>query len=181
MKAWLKFYVPFVLAAGIIIGWAVFFYYISPTALVQKIGIQNSYLVAFFLAVICGFSSLTGATFYIALAALSHGGANWIILGLVGGLGLCVSDFAFYFVISKGTHVVDKHWVKLSTFIKKWIEKVPLGVMYGVIFLYSAFAPIPNDIILVALAVGRTSFRKIAWVLFAGDMTSTIILAYLSR
>jgi len=176
-----KFYGPFILIVCFVVGWVIFFNYVSPETIVQKIGIQNAYLVAFILALICGFSSLTGATFYVALAALSHGGANPLILGLVGGIGLCMSDFLFYFVITKGTHVIDKHWVKLSNFLKHWITKVPSKIVYAFVFVYSAFAPIPNDIILAALAISRMSFRKIAPFLFMGDITSTLLLAYISR
>ncbi len=181
MKHWLKFYGPFILILLIVIGWAIFFKYISPTEIVDKIGVQNSYLVAFILAVICGFSSISGATFYVSIAALSHGGANFFILGIVGGIGLCISDFAFYFVVSKGTHVIDKHWSKITTFIKTWVKRAPDWAVYVFIFLYSAFAPIPNDVILVTLAVSGYPFKKIAPYLFAGDIVSTLLLAYISR
>jgi len=181
VKSWLKFYGSFILIVLVIVGWAIFFYFIPPTMVVEYIGLQNSYIVAFVLAVICGFSSITGTTFYVAVAALSHGGANPLILGIVGGLGLCISDFAFYFVVSKGTHVIDKHWEKLSNFIKRLVKSMPNWAIYIFIFLYSTFAPIPNDIILVALAIGGTPFKKIAPFLFAGDVASTILLAYLSR
>lgn len=181
MKSWLKFYGPFILMILFIVGWVIFFNYVSPTVVVQKIGIQNSYLVAFFLAVICGFSSLTGSTFYVAIAAFSHGGLNFFLLGIVGGLGLCISDFAFYFIISKGTHVIDKHWEKLSNFLKHWISLAPPWLLNLFVFVYSGFFPIPNDVMLATLAVGKTNFRKIAPYLFAGDLISTIIIAYLAR
>ncbi len=165
----------------VIVGWAVFFYYVSPTTVVNKIGLQDSYLIIFVLGVICGFSSVTGTTFYVAVAVLANGGANPFILGIVGGLGLCISDFAFYFVISKGTPVIDKHWAKLSNFIKRWLKLLPDWAVHLFVFLYSAVAPIPNDVILVTLAVGGTRFKKIAPYIFAGDIVSVLLLAYLTR
>lgn len=177
----IKFYGTFVTIIFIIIGWAIFFYFVPPDVLVSKIGIQNSYLVAFVLAVICGFSSITGSTFYVAIAALAHGGADPLILGVVGGLGLCISDFAFYFVVTKGTHVIDKHWQKLSNFIKRSVKIMPEWAVSVFVFLYSAFAPIPNDVVLVALAVAGVSFKKIAPYLFIGDLVSTLLLAYISQ
>ena len=158
-----------------------FFYFVSPTTLVEKIGIQNSYIVVFVLAVICGFSSLTTTTFYVAIAALSHGGAHPLLLGLSGGLGLCISDFAFYFFVRTGTPVIDKHWKKVSDFVKRLIGAMPDWLLYPFIFVYSTIAPVPNDILLIALAVGGTPFKKIAPFLFAGDIASTILLAYLSH
>lgn len=179
--SWFKFYGPFILLILITLGWVVLLRYIPPEEMVQKIGIQNTYLVAFIMAVICGFSSFTGSTFYIAIAALSHGGANFLLLGLAGGIGLCISDFVFYYVVVKGKHVIDKHWAGLSEWMKKWVTKSPEWATKGFVFLYSGFFPIPNDVMTVALAVAGMPFKKIAPYLFAGDIVSTILLAYLSR
>lgn len=181
VKSWLKLYGSFFVVLLGIVGWAAFFYFISPDEVVRVIGIQNSYLVVFILAVICGFSSFTATTFFVAIAALSQGGANPLLLGLSGGVGLCVSDFAFYFVVSRGTPVIDKHWKKLSTFLRHWITVLPDWIIYPFIFLYSTFAPLPNDIILVALAFGGYPFKKIAPFLFLGDIASAILLAYVAH
>lgn len=177
----LKTYLPLIITIVVLIGWAIFFYYVSPTVIVDYIGVKNAYLVAFILAVICGFSSLTGSTFYVALAALSHGGANPIILGLVGGIGLCISDYAFYFVASKGTSVIDTHWKKTTAFIRTWIYRVPDWLLYTIVFVYSAFAPIPNDVMLVALTLSDRPFKKFGPYLFAGDIASTLLLAYITK
>lgn len=181
LLSWFEFYGTFVLILLIIGGWIVFFHYISPEALVKKIGVENTYLVTFLLGVLCGFSSVTGTTFYVAVGTLAYGGANPLLLGIIGGMGLCISDFAFYYFISRGTHVIDKHWVKTSRFIKRFVTAMPRPVTYLFVFLYSAFVPIPNDIMLVTLAIGRTRFAKIAPFLFSGDIVSTIILAYLAQ
>lgn len=181
MKSRIALYSPFILILLITIGWGVFFYYVSPVTIVHKIGIQNSYIVGFFMAVICGFSSVTGTTFYATIAALSHGGVNPLILGISGGVGLCISDYAFYFLVSKGTHIIDKHWSWVSKLIKKIMEKFPMWVLYVFIFIYSGFIPIPNDILLVTLAIGGIKFPKIAPYVFAGDIVSTLILTYLSH
>lgn len=181
MKSKLQFYGPFVIALLAIVGWTVFFTYVSPTQVVDKIGISNSYIVAFILSTICGFSSLTGTTFYVAIAALAHGGANFFILGLVGGLGLCISDFAFFYIINKGRHVIDKHWLGISNFIKRYADKVSDPAVGLFVFLYSAFFPVPNDVLLLTLVVAGKPFRKIAPYLFAGDMVSTLLITYIAR
>lgn len=181
MKEEVKFYAPFVIMLLMIVGWVIFFNYVSPTTLVEKIGIKNSYLVLFALAVICGFSSLTTGTFYVAVAALSAGGSNPFILGLVGGIGLSISDSAFYYFVSKGTHVIDKHWNKVTDFLKKWVEKVPEWAIRAGVFVYSSVVPIPNDILMATLVIGGVRFRKFALYLFAGDILFTLILAYSSN
>ncbi len=177
----IKFYGPFVLMLLITVGWAVFFYFVSPTTVVEKVGIQNSYLIVFVLGVICGFSSFTSSTFYIVVIAAASGGSNPLIVGLCGGVGLCISDSAFYFVVSKGTHIIDKHWKKLTNFLKKWMKWLPDWIVYSLVFLYSAFVPMPNDIMLVTLAISEYPFKKISPFLFIGDISSVILLAYISH
>jgi hypothetical protein len=117
----------------------------------------------------------------VAVIALANGGSNPLIIGLSGGIGLCISDFAFYYVVSKGTHVIDKHWGGITEFIKKWMKIVPDWAVYTFVFFYSAFAPIPNDIMLATLAIGKYSFKKVMPYLFAGDILLVILMAYLSR
>jgi hypothetical protein len=180
-KSWLKLYGPFGFLILLTIGWIVLFRYVSAEEIVTRIGIQNTYLVAFVLAVICGFSSFTGSTFYIAIGALSHGGANPLLLGLIGGVGLCISDSAFYYIVTKGKHVIDHHWTSLSTWIKVKLQKAPQWVVNSFVFVYSGFFPVPNDVMTATLAVGETPFLKIAPYLFAGDIVSTLLLAYLAR
>ncbi len=179
--SWLKFYGIFILILFITIGWGVFFYYISPSAIVEKIGIQNSYLVAFIISAICGFSSITSTTFYVTIGALAKVGSNPFLLGISGGLGVCLSDFVFFYVIRKGTPVIDKHWKKLMDFMKRIVTWMPDWMLYIFVFLYSGFFPVPNDILLVALAFGKIPFKKIALYLFAGDIVSTLLIAYLVR
>ena len=177
----LKFYGPFVFMLIITIGWAVFFYFVSPETVIDKIGIKNSYLIVFVLGVICGFSSFTSSTFYIVVIAAASGGSNPLIVGLSGGIGLCISDSAFYYVVSKGTHIIDKHWKKLTDFLKKWMDYLPNWLIYSFVYVYSAFVPIPNDIMLVTLAIGGYPFKKISPFLFVGDISSVILLAYISH
>lgn len=180
-KSWFKFYGPILLILIITIGWGVFFYFISPDVIVAKIGIQNSYVVAFIVSAICGFSSITSTTFYVTIGALAKGGANPLFLGLSGGLGVCISDFAFFYIISKGTPVIDKHWKKFVDFIKRIIAWMPEWMLYVFVFVYSGFFPAPNDILLVALAFGKIPFKKIMPYLFAGDIVSTLLISYLAH
>ncbi len=179
--SWFKFYGPFILILLITIGWGIFFYFVSPDGIIAKIGIQNSYLVAFIISAICGFSSITSTTFYVTIGALAKGGANPLFLGLSGGLGVCLSDSAFFYIISRGTPVVDKHWKKVMSFMKRIIAWMPDWMLNIFVFVYSGFFPIPNDILLLTLAFGGIPFKKVMPYLFAGDIVSTLLISYLVR
>lgn len=167
----------------VLVGWAIFFHFYPVEQLVSDIGIQNTYIAAFMLAVIGGFSSVTGTSLYAALIALAHAGVNPIALGFIGGLGLFVSDSIFYVVATKIraliAHVTHK-WERLFRRIWKLMYRTPPWVVYVGIFLYSAFAPIPNDILLIALALSSFSYRQFAPFLLAGDLTMALLLTHLA-
>lgn len=165
----------------ILIAWAVFFHFVPPEELVRKIGVQNTYLIAFLLAVIGGFSSITGTSLYATLIALSQGGVNPTTLGMVGGLGLFLSDSLFYFVLDYSrkmiTKVADK-WETTFNKIRSLVRRAPDWLVYVGVFLYSAFAPLPNDILLAVLTVSRYSYRQFAPCLFAGDIVMALLLTH---
>lgn len=159
--------------------WALFFHYYPVEEIISRIGVQNTYLAAFLLSVIGGFSSLTGTSLYAALIVLSKGGMNPFVLGIIAGLGLFLSDSIFYFI---ATHMrtlvsgITTRWERLFRNIWKWVHSTPDWIVYTAVFIYAAFAPLPNDVILVALALSNYSYRKFAVFLFLGDLTISILL-----
>jgi hypothetical protein len=182
MKAKKKLYVAALGVAAIFAGWALFFHFYPVQELVDRIGIQNTYLAAFLLALIGGFSSVTGTSLYAALIALSHSGMNPIILGLVGGLGLFASDTIFYLIMVKVRSLIQKvtnRWERLFRRMWKWFYVMPDWVVYFGIYLYAAFAPLPNDILLAVLALSSYSYRQFLLFLFLGDLTMTLILTHI--
>ena len=163
--------------------WALFFHYYPVDQLVDKIGIQNTYLAAFLLAVVGGFSSITGTSLYAALIALAHGGMNPVALGLIGGVGLFISDSIFYFVAHRMRDViahVTSSWERLFRKMWRFTYIMPNWLVFGVIFLWSAFSPLPNDILLAVLALSSYSYRQFAVFLFAGDLTMTLLLTHIA-
>lgn len=183
MKTSKKLYVTVAAVALILIGWALFFHFYPVENLVNDIGIENTYLAAFMLAVIGGFSSLTGTSLYAALIGLAHGGVNPIMLGLIGGLGLFISDSIFYLIVTRVRHhiklITDK-WERLFRKIWTWVYRMPHWVVYAGIFCYCAFAPMPNDVLLTVLALSSYQYRQFAIFLLLGDFTTALLLTTLS-
>lgn len=181
MKRTSKLYWFFFGVVLILIGWALFFHFYPVDELVSDIGIENTYLAAFALAVIGGFSSLTGTSLYAALVALSQGGVNPIALGIIAGLGLFLSDTAFYFVANRMrdviSHVTQK-WDGVFRKIWGWVYRMPQWIVFLCVFAYAAFVPLPNDIMLAVLALSNYSYRQCAIFLLAGDLTMTLLLTH---
>lgn len=164
----------------ILVGWAVFFHFVPPELLVEKIGIRNTYLAAFILAIVGGFSSVTGTSLYATLAAFAYSGeVNSLVLGVVSGLGLFLSDSLFYLVAEYGRGIIVKvasRWDVLFNRIRRWVRIAPNWLVYVGIFLYSAFSPIPNDVLLAVLVLSGYSYRQFALYLFLGDLTFALLL-----
>lgn len=178
-----KLYGSVFLIASLLLAWALFFHYYPVDQLVSDIGIQNTYFAAFMLAVIGGFSSVTGTSLYAALIALAHGGVNPYILGLIGGLGLFISDSLFYFVATKMRSVitgVTNRWERLFRRVWQWTYRMPKWAVFLAIYCYAAFAPVPNDIMLAVLALSSYKYKDFALYLFLGDLTMTLLLTTLS-
>lgn len=174
-----KIYWTMLLIVSILVGWALFFHYYPVEEIVSDIGVQNTYLATFLLASIGGFSSVTGTSLYAALIALSRGGMNPLVLGIIAGLGLFLSDTLFYFIISKVRRMISistDRWERLFRNMWKWIYRTPPWIVYGGIFLYTAFVPIPNDILLAVLALSRYSYRQFAPYVFLGDLAISMLL-----
>lgn len=174
-----RIYWTALLLIGILIGWAVFFHYYPVEEIVNDIGVQNTYLATFLLAAIGGFSSITGTSLYAALIALSKGGMSPIVLGIIAGLGLFLSDTVFYFIMSKLRLMISGSvgkWERVFRNMWKWIYHTPPWIVYGGIFLYTAFVPIPNDILLAVLALSRYSYKQFAPFILLGDLTIAIVL-----
>lgn len=177
-------YGAILLATFILVGWAVFFRFFPVDQIIDKIGIENSYLAAFLLATVAGFSSITGTSLYAAIIALAEGGVNPVILGIVSGIGLFLSDSAFFYIIHKGKDHIAEIAKKWETFFKrlhKFIKRAPDWLVYTIVFVCVAFLPVPNDILLAVLAVSGYRYKQFFLFLLAGDITMTLMLTLVTE
>ncbi len=184
MKHQTKLYITGAGIVLILIGWALFFHFLPVSELVDRIGIQNTYVAAFLLATIGGFSSFTGTSLYAALIALSHGGVNPLALGVIGGIGLFVSDSIFYLVMVNVRTLIARSttsWDRLFRRLWKWVYGTPAWTVYFALFVYIAVVPLPNDVLLAVLALSSYSYRQFVWILFIGDVTVALLLTYIGQ
>lgn len=168
----------FVLCA-LFIGCAVLLYYIPPETLVRTIGVDNTYLVVFLLGALAGFSSLTGGSFYAAVAAFALGGAHPVLLGLCGGAGLFLSDSMFFYVVMRGMKLVRARWTGASERVARFIHRFPDWAVLLFVYVYAAIIPVPSDILLAGLALADYPYKKFGPLLAAGDLTFAMLLAFL--
>ncbi len=152
--------------------------YVTPKEIVDYIGVENTYLVSFLLAVFGGLSTVTGVSFFTSVITFSSGGANPFLLGLLGGLGIFISDTIFFFAVRYGIKIFYTNTKPVSLRLVSAIKNVPLSIVLIGVYIYIGFTPLPNDILMIALALVGMSFKQLAPVLMAGSITVVTLVAY---
>lgn len=164
-----------------VVGWAVLFRYVPTAAITDLVGARNIYAATFLLALVAGFSSLTGSAAYAAAIGFARAGADPLLLGLSGGIGLFLSDSAFYLLVMRGRIVLEARFSGLLARLQAIIERIPPLAVYVFIYLFAAFGPLPNDVMLAALVLAGYAYRRFWPALLLGDVTFMLFLSYLFR
>lgn len=181
MSGWFRKNWAFIIIILLFLAWIIMLGYAGPEVIVGSIGVENTYGAAFLMAAIGGISSLTGASFFVAIATFSAGGANPIFLAFAGGIGIFISDSIFYFIAKRVTHTFGFVLSRPVFKLRRWIEKRPDWMVMSASYAYLGFSPLPSDLLMVALVLAGVRYRRIAPVLFVGGFTVVLLTAYLGR
>lgn len=159
----------------------VFLYFFDAQKIVDWVGVDNTYFVVFAIATIGGLSTLTGPVLFTSIATFAGGGANIFLLGLLGGLGIFISDSIFYFIARLGITHVPQKWESSLKKVEGWMRKFPDWAVLSVVYIYLSFTPLPTDLLMIALAASGYKYKKIVWVVLAGSLTIALFTAYLGE
>jgi hypothetical protein len=170
----------FLLLALLFIILTTIWLFTSPEEILNTIGVNNGYILAFIVSFFTGFSAFTAFSFYSLLIAFVTGGLNPYLLVLITGSSLALGDmFLFYFGL-KGRDMisgkVDRAISKMAHYIShRKLEKfIPLFA-----YFYISFIPLPNDWLLIFLASIRFPQRKMNFIIVLGDYTHVSFLTFL--
>jgi hypothetical protein len=177
---WVRKHPFFCIAIAGMVGWTLFLFIVSPQEVVQRVGIENSYLILFLLGLVGGVSVLTSGSFYASVLAFAGEGATPYLLGIAGGIGLLLSDAVFYYLVLYGKTTLKGGMLKrLEVRLEKVLQKLPAPLMLGGVFAYSIL-PLPSDLLMAALALSGIPFLRFALILFAGNTAAITLIATLS-
>ncbi len=168
-------------ALAFIALWATALVFISPQEIINKIGPENAYIIVFLLAVIGGLSTVTGTSFFATTATFANGGADPLLLGLVGGLGIFISDSVFFFLANQGAKILKDEEGSFRWKLFGTIEKVPSWFLGIFVFLYVGLSPLPNDILMIGLALAKVRYRKIFIPILLGSLSIATLTAILGK
>ena len=153
-------------------------YFFGTDTIVSFIGVENTYIIVFIIATIGGLSTVTGVALFTSIATFASGGSEPLFLALAGGTGIFISDSIFYFLALYGRKSVPREWEKNLSKMAAWIEKYPPWAILLGVYVYIGFTPLPNDLLAIALVVGKYTYKKIAPVLLIGSFTIAFLTAY---
>lgn len=145
-------------------------------SLVHSIGVGNSYVLLFVTSIFGGVSSFTSGAFTGFLLGLGSTQLSFVLVSIIGGLGFTVGDSLFYGV-GKGLEKYSRSITgNFTARFAHWFLKSPDWVRFVAIFAYTAFTPLPGDILVFALAFARYPLRKALLPMLLGNIVYVGIL-----
>ena len=153
--------------------------YISPEQIINTIGVNNAYLLIFFLAFMGGVSTFSSVPYHLVVASMAAGGLNPFILGSSAASGVMLGDSTSYYLGHRGKEYIpmrfEKFFSRLRALITHHSRIFPLFC-----FLYGTFIPFSNDFITITAGLMRFPFWKVIIPLGIGNLifnTSVALLA----
>lgn len=175
--AWLRRYATLIAVLLFVVALNTLYIFVPPEELVGVVGVANSYMVVFLLAVIGGMSSLTGATLYSTLAIFGAGGSNPLLLALIGGLGIFISDSIFFFLAYYGHKSIPERWRRAVGRAFSWSRTHSRQIVLVLSYFYLGVMPLPSDLLMLVLVLAGYTYREVAPVLLAAGVTLAFIAA----
>ena len=176
-------YATFLCILFAILVWSGVVLYVGPETLVDYIGVENGYLLMFLVALFGGVSSIGGAIYVTTILTLASAGLNPAYLALVSGAGVSVGDSVYYYLGYRGSAILPKQ-NKFTSHIRRfsdWLTDRHPSVRAVAIYGYTAFTPLPNDILTILMGVTQQPYRLVIPALALGNITHTFLLAMFGR
>ncbi|MCH8520142.1 MAG: VTT domain-containing protein [Nanoarchaeota archaeon] len=151
--------------------------YTGPVQIVENIGVENTYLILFLVAVFGGVSVFTSTSFYILFLTFLAGGSNPIVLAIVGGVGLSLGDMLFFILGMKGRDVIEHtRYEKYISKISKLIDKNSPYAVFALIYMYISFSPFPKDILSITLGILNYDIKRLFLAMIFGNITHCFVM-----
>lgn len=160
-----------------ILGWAIFVMYFTPTRIVEFVGIHNGYLISALFSFLGGTSILVPFPYYLIVMTFGAGGLNPFFLGICAGLGLIIGDATTYLIGYSGREIVPTKLGKLLEKFCTWCTSKP-GWLVSIILIIYGTMPLPNDLIMIPMGLARYPFWRVAAPLAIGNIIFNTLIAF---
>jgi membrane protein YqaA with SNARE-associated domain len=167
----------FLIVLAVFLAWSLLLYTISPEEIVDKIGLNNSYLILFIMAFLGGTSIFLPFPYYLFTISFGAAGLNPLFLGISAGLGTLIGDTTSYYIAYHARVVVPRKYYSVFQKILDWTTKKNPAIFSLFVFLYASIIPLPDDLITVPSGITKYPFWRLAIPLGLGKITFNILLA----
>jgi len=154
-------YIYRIALVAIFIGWTVAIYQFPPTQIVEQLGINNGYAIAFVLAFFGGLSTFISIPYHLVVFTLATGGLNPVVLGIAAGSGVFLGDSTSYLVGYKGRNILPLYLQRIFQKFCGWCITRPSWLAPLAIFSYGAFVPFSNDFLVISMGLARYLYWKL--------------------
>jgi len=179
MKKVLKRYLAFLIPLAFILFVIIMLKTFTPSEIVSRIGVNNSYIILFLISAIGGSSLATASSYYVIIPIFAIAGLNPWLLGLFGGLGVSLGDLFYFYLGSKGNEASSGELNYKLKKVHSVLERIPRGGIPFFVYLW-ALTPLPNDVMTFSLGITGYPFKRVIIPIILGNITITVILSYLA-
>lgn len=163
-------------------AWSALIYQFSPIEIVENLGVTNGFAIAFITAFLAGVSTFTSVPYVFVVVTLGAGGLHPFFIGLVSAFGLFLGDSTSYLLGYYGHHVVPNGLQEELQKVHAWLmARKRAWVIPIFIFLYGAFFPLSNDLVVISFGLARYPFWRAMIPLTLGSVVFNIMLAYFGK
>ncbi len=172
----LKKLIVFIILVLFLVCFSLFFYKFGFNWIMNYFNIHHSYLLGFIISLFGGLSTVSSYIYLTLIISFVFAGANPILLGIISGLGLAISDIFFFYVSSKGRELIPNG--KFQDFLIRLEKKVrSFGDLFtGLFIIFYLLTPLPNDILNITLAFIKYPFKKMVKFIIIGDILYMLII-----
>lgn len=173
---------PLITKLVVLVALLVFFVWANSYALesdtVKNLVQAFGYPGVFLIAVLSGFNlavPIPAIGFYPLFIELGY--VSWMIIALVS-LGMLVGDAIGYLIGSAGKDALsDTKAERYVKFLTTLHEKHPM-LPYACLLVYAAVIPLPNELIVIPMALAGYRFLPMGAMLFVGNIIFNILGAF---
>ncbi len=170
----------FVLLLLFMVGLVALYIFYSPKEMIIRLGVRNSFIIAFFISIVGAFTSMTKFSAYPMIIALVGGGLNFFHVGLVAGLGLAIGDILFFLFGHSARGFTGHRFKNKLDKILARLRRLKTILVQVLIFFYISCTPLPNNLLSGSLAFIKYPFRHVVIPLILGDVAFCILVAWLA-
>ncbi len=163
--------------SALLVGVLFFSDFASENVAVRDFVFANGYYGLFLVAIISGFNFLLPIPAIAFLPIVIAVGLDFWVGVVIVSIGMTIGDVVGYFLGRTGRKVIDesklpKFMRNCDSFIHKHPKMTPV-----ILFLYAAFIPLPNELIVIPFSFFDRHWSHIIWPVLAGNFVFNSLAA----